>query len=385
MKTIGSYTRRIGLVLGLMCCCFGDTAVCSVTSGPGAGSVPSAVQIGVERNVLKVGEPLLVKVSYVWPQPLIHEITDAVIGEIDHNLNVRVMQESENGLITRSGIGLLRFFKLEEPGGRTYSDRMMLFYDFAQSRLVFDKPGSYVLQASGWTRTSKPVHVEIKSPGEVEKRALELLSEPNAYYFLEYGKGYAGGLVEKEKNLRMKGIETLKEVFDRCGDSTVGKWAGARVGIELVKELARRYTLGEEFMRAYRAGKVKEPLVEEAYACLSAALELPDDFPLREEALLNMISLEIVGGNYENCLTYADELAAKYPAGEFGREAAEIRSEIERLKTEQSDGNQPTDRPAQDEDVARRTTLGVVVGGIGVAIAAGIVLVVLLRKKPRAK
>ena len=41
-------------------------------------------------------------------------------------------------------------------------------------------------------------------------------------------------------------------------------------------------------------------------------------------------------------------------------------------------------RPSSEAD-GGLSVMGVVVGGIGVAIAAGIVLVVLLRKKPRAK
>jgi len=218
--------------------------------------------------------------------------------------------------------------------------------------------------------SSNILNIKAEPSGEAEKRALELLSDPNCYNLLDDGKVLSGAVAERRQH--------LEGVFNQCADTLIGKWAGARVGIELVEELGRKYSPGEEFMRAYRKGEVKEPLVKRAYNCLSAGLDLPDGFPIREEVLLNMVNVEIIKGDYQRCVTYANELGLKYPAGRFGSKAAELLSDIERLKVEEpregSEANVTENVTGRDKH-RNRHILGVL-GGAGViaVVIAGLVV-----------
>jgi len=343
---------------------------CVLVHGAEFSWLPSKIEIDCQKTKIKVGEPLVLKVRFVWPQPMINPETGSVRNVVSANAQIMVTEEVEQESVLRRDSFKAIDLHREGERGDSYGSYIVAFYDFGVSSLMFDKPGVYSLKLTSGKRSSNILTIEVDSAGEAEKEAIELLSDPDYYRFLERGEILSGTAGERRQR--------IQEVFERCSSALVGKWAGARLGIELVEEFTKKYTAAEEFIRAYRKGEAKEPLVEQAYDCLSGGLELPDGFAIREEVLARMISVEITKGNYPKCFEYANELELRYPEGRFGSEAAEIRSTIQRLEVEEPYDASEANVTEIDEP---SSMLFVAVGGAGLAAIVIAGLVVLGKKR----
>jgi len=360
----------------------------SLGSGSTGGfGPPDKVRIAVEKKTVRVGQPLMMKMSLIWEG---QKVDSGLDEEIFHNFVVTAREQSDGGSTVRSEMGWLGDFRLEAGMPVTYSTNITVLYDFEQKRLMLPIEGIYVIEGRCWGRTAEPLRIKVEPPTEAERRALGLLTGPddyNVYGVLYFGEGPSSN-VEEEKRERIKAIETLKRVFEICPDSLMGRLAAARVGIELCRQVGRRHPRTREFMKAYRTGRITEPLVEEAYKYLSAALDLPDvvqlgDGNIREQALDAMITVELYKGNYEKCLAYADELRKKYPFGRFGRKAEENRWELEQLQSEAGSVSRTTEGVAQMVKPHHRGVVWAVVTACMILIGGVVATAVLYGRRKR--
>jgi len=324
---------------------------------------PDRVEVVSENKIIKIGEPLIVKMKLIWE--------DKNIVESDRRgLNIFSTLEIERRINDKYSphfrIGYEASFRLEAGSPATYSTIFFIFYDFRRERLIFSKPGLYIIKGRASGKMSEPLEIEVKPPSQAEKNAIELLTDPNDYGVLMFGVGSSFNR-KKEEQQRLKAIETLKKVFNRNGNSVIGRWAAARVGIELYEQLDEKYRGKnvDKVMEDYRTGKIKEPLVDEAHRYLSAALELPDsmidpsgEFHIRENVLYALLRVEQYKGNYQKCLSYLDELIKRYPEGRFSRrvQEANLRLFFEQLLSKQNENTQTETNPLSEQNVGAYLT-----------------------------
>jgi len=361
-------------------------------SGPTGGlGQPDEVEIAVEDRKIKVGEPLMVEVSLLWDE---ERTGKKIREEISSNFLLIIRPEATESSSAESGVAGLGRFRLQEDLRIRYSGNALVFYDFLKERLVFPDHGRYVIEGQAWGRAAEAVTIEVGPAGEAERCALELITEPNDYMVLYRGEALFYG-VENERRARAKAIETFKKAFQQCEDSVIARWGAARVGIELVNQLRRKYPRKMESIKAHVAGKIREPLVEAAHNYLLAGLGLPENLELpdegvnmREEALFSMITAAEWKGNYEKCLAYVDELGEKYPEGKYGRRASQLRSEIETcLIRDESRYPQGGGQSGPNESAklnTGRNKKGLVFVIVSCVVAAGLIsgIVLLARRKP---
>jgi hypothetical protein len=65
---------------------------------------------------------------------------------------------------------------------------------------------------------------------------------------------------------------------------------------------------------------------------LAMGTGLPDEFAIRENVLFSLSRAEFIKGDYEKAASLLDELAAKYPHGEYGKRATRAKAELLELQ-----------------------------------------------------
>jgi|GEM_PF-1245399 len=274
-------------------------------------------------------------------------------------------------------------FYLENFEGLKYKTNLVIWFGEAwenrevAKRIVFDKPGTYSLSFCMKDRTlSNTLIVKVKdSPSG--KKALSILKEPNDITFL------TTGLCESPDT-----ISTLEELVKRCQGTVLAKWAAARLGLTYFEEFQRRQPSFKKAAELYKQGRLEDGSFKAAYSYLRQATELPDEFPIRSEALGELVELLCVTGELDDALKLSGELVNKYPHTEHGKKARLWEKELAELgQAEQirQAAPDPNKLAGNNEGRGNWQRWLVLAGAVGVAIAAGVVLVVLLRKKPRAK
>lgn len=327
------------------------------------------IEIGTRSLKIKVGEPFVFRLTYRFDKPLVSERTQQVPNGIDHYAYFVLKRSDDARLVGRYRVDDVSL-KLQDGQVSEYAENFIIFYDAGRRKLIFDKPETYVIQVEGWTKTSNSLTINVEPASKLDERAISLLSDPNDYKFLVDGS-------ERFVYNRAERMSHLKAVVDQCKGTLLAKWAAARLGIERAKELWEKYPDGEQFMAKYRRSEIVEPLFENSYKYLGDALELPDEIPTREEVLASIISAEIVRGDYDKAVSYANEMGEKYPHGRYGRRAASARIELEELKKREIEQSQQ----AKMKQAKGSGLLAVVVPvAIGIFVVA-LVLVLWLKKK----
>ena len=290
-----------------------------------------SIEISMDREFIRVGEPLIIKMAYKWEKPLISSITNEVSKYSPHSAHLIVKKGEEEKSMPLKSCVRPSSLQLQGTEGIEYSAHFVFFYDCYNGGLIFNEPGTYTIRMKGYTKVSNSLDITVEAPTELEQKVLSFLPsdpcDPWDYLLLTSGsfEDYKDmpGLPER--------ISRLRNLADQCGETLLGKWAAARLGIEEYEEVGKKHqSLGERFVDRYRNGLIYEPLVEQSYTHLNKSLELPDEFQIREEALYNIIGIELIKGNYNKALSHANELSQKYPKGQFGRNVsvAELQEQI---------------------------------------------------------
>jgi tetratricopeptide (TPR) repeat protein len=291
-----------------------------------------SIEISMDREFIRVGEPFIIKMTYRWEKPLISSRTNEISQYCSHSAQLIVKKGEEEKSMQLAPYIEPRILQLQGTEGIEYSAYFVFFYDFYNGGLIFNEPGTYTIRMKGFTKFSNSLDVIVKPPTELQQKGLSLLSsDPCAPwdYILLTGAGTIQDY--KEMPELSERITRIRKLADQCGETLLGKWAAAKLGIEEYEEVERQYDhLGERFVYMYRNGLIKEPLVEQSYNHLIKALVLPDEFLIREDALYNIIGIELIKGDYNKALSHAKELRQKYPKGKFGKRdsVANLQDEI---------------------------------------------------------
>ena len=323
---------------------------------------PSSIELNSNNISIRVGDPLILKLVYKYEEPLLKSTTREIIESIRHHAYLTIENSEGHFLTNRFPIYPLDL-TLKNNRGLEYGEQFVFFYHPGENRLIFPIPGTYTVTVTGYTVVSNPLSITVEPPSEPQRRALSLLSDPNDYFFLQYGE-------HEYPEKRPERISHLQQVVKQCEGTLLAKWAAARLGLEYFEDFHKKHPSFQTFKVKQQQGEIEEPLFDQAHKYLSTGTELSEEFPIREKVLYQLSRTEVIEGNYEKAFSLLDELATKYPHGEYGSRANNAKKEMERLR----ELEQAT-QPALWSQPSFLTFAG---AGIAIAVA---VLIILVRKK----
>ena len=367
-------------LLGLLFTCFLlNPALYAHTTGH--DNTPTSVEITSPKTTIDIGEPLILKLTYKFEEPQMNAETGDIHSGIPHRSCLLIeLKDADNDWLVnypdfspfeKEGVKYHALelqslnLNVQDEQGLEYSGYFLISYNHYKKGLTFDEPGKYrICMISTANKIfSNVMDLQITSQMQEEKCAL---LDPNGCDFL-MGINRDWELF-KDPNYRSKTMVNLKSIVEQCPDSLLSKLAAARIGLESFYDA--------EFKRTEARREKREPsrqLYQEAKVYLQIGLDLPDDFPIRQEILYRLIEIEEENveenKNYSKALSYLDELITKYPAGKYGKQAPGWKKEVVELQElQERELGQSTNTPLGQSQ--RRIALPVVVA----AVAAGIVL-----------
>jgi len=298
----------------------------AIVFGVGKASLSRVgARLSAEMNTICVGEPLICKLKYMYETD-----SNAPPKEVLHGARVDVIDSNDHTIVQRYRVFPSLLFRERTKGLVTYSGDFSLFWNTqTKEGLIFDRPGRYEVtltyQADLDQESFRPLSVVVKAASKSNLRALALLSDPNDYAFLELGE-------HDYPDRRPERMAHLKKVVEQCEGTLLAKWSAGRLGVEYFEEFHRKHPSFIKFKAKYRGGEIKEPLFDQALDYLSMGTDLPDEFALRENVLYLRSRVEFIKGDYEKAASLFDELAAKYPHGEYGKRATRAKAELLELQ-----------------------------------------------------
>ncbi len=342
-----------------------------------------AIEMKAINPSIKVGEPLILELKYVFSTPRLAQNSEEILKSYNHgDVGIRFYIKNSKGENTLCQISAPEF-PCKDGKGLIYTGYVNLFFFMDTSekaKLLFSEQGKYTvtifaeqesLKEMLGDKAPKPLVVDVKPAGEQEKKALSILTGEFDLLILE----------SPDSDMKLTeypdAMERFKQVVEQCPDTMLAKMAAARLGIERVKELEKKYG-SEESLEKYRKTDIKDPLVESTNMYLKLAYQLPDEFPVRENVLYGLIQIDYINGNATNIFSFCDELAAKYPQGRYGKNALKNKGYIKEFIEKR-----PDLFIAEATQPQEKKPLGVALPITGAAVAAIVIagLVLFSRKK----
>jgi hypothetical protein len=269
---------------------------------------------------ISVGQPFLFQVVCKLDQPLISSSTNK-ISEIYHLTPYIVIDHEEANFSLERDKLFPEELYLRQGQEAEYYQNYSLFYCYVAEekfRLMFPVPGKYTIKVRGRTKSSVPLVLDVKHASKLEEKALSILTGGTDLAIL--------GSVESDTLKDYPEVmDRFQQVVEQCPDTMLAKMAAARLGIEEIKEFQEKHTGDANMYEKYR----KDPMFETAYKHLNMAYQLPEVVTIRENALYNLVTIEIINGNAEKSLSLIDELAAKYPLGKYGKRAVRDKNDVQ--------------------------------------------------------
>jgi len=313
--------KKTGYVFILLCILYYSSA---------EADYPKEVEISSKYKQINAGQPLIIILTYKFEQPQLSARSGEILTSMSPKANVQVKKNGE--VIFDPGYWYLGQYglHLQDNKGLTYSGNFILFYDSFKKGLIFDTPGIYTIFIR-ITREmiSKPLEITVTSASQSEKKVLSLLSDPNDYNFL-----LRGG--DKHLKKHPERISNLKQVIDQFEGNLLAKMGAAHLGLEYFEEFHKKHPSFEKFKVLRSKGEIKEPLFDQASKYLVTGATLPDEFPIREDVLKQLMRIKYMDGNYAEAISIIDEVRAKYPKGKYGRKATKWKEELLELKKRES-------------------------------------------------
>ena len=254
-------------------------------------------EIATKNSTISIGEPLVVELTYHLKKPLISRTTNEKNKEIDNGLSLQIDFDSSGSAKEYR----LYPFKLilQDESGLEYKGTFVLWYDYFAKKLYFDKSGKYTLQACSKKDQifSNSIVVQVRPERYKTQEALSSLTDPDDYLFVLHG-------LDDYPEKREARLSRLKQVEEQSQGTILEKWIAARLGIECFNDVLN-------------SSEKQQVKIDEAIVFLDKGIDLPDEFPIREEVVYTLASIESVNGNRERTESLKDELVRKYPHGKF--------------------------------------------------------------------
>lgn len=299
---------------------------------------PASIEISSSKATINFGEPLILMVTCKFEEPPRNAKTKDILPNIHRGSALLVeLKDADNDWLAKYPdftpreieevkyypVGLeTSTFNVRDKQGLEYTAYFIISYNRHKKNLVFSEPGAYKICVGCAGIFSNVIDLEVTSKAPEENCAL---SDPNDYRFLMG----ANSNLFKDPDSYSKTIANLKNIIKRCPDSLLSKLAAARLGIEnqRVDEIERSKARRERREPSW-------PLFKEANRYYREALKLPDDFPIRQKILNQLIEFEMLNKNFQLALSYATELGDKYPKGRYGKTAHSGKEEIKKEEEE---------------------------------------------------
>jgi tetratricopeptide (TPR) repeat protein len=299
---------------------------------------PVSIEINSSQAITHLGEPLFLKVTYQFDKPPRNADTNDILSEISGEIFTLVeLKDNDKDWLAKyhsftpfetDGVKFYptdfkvtsSILNVQGEQGLEYSTYFLISYHPFKKDFVFSESGIYRICVTDNQIFSNIINLEVV-PNTTETTCT--LPDPNDYRFL---MGEISNLY-KDADSYSKTIANLKNIIKRCPNSLLAKLAAARLGVESQRV--------DEIERSKARRERREPsrlLFIEANEYYRKALELPDDFPIRQQILWQLAEFEMLDKNYQQAFSYVTELNAKYPKSKYGKKAVEAKKELEELK-----------------------------------------------------
>ncbi|MBN2591573.1 MAG: hypothetical protein JXA96_17030 [Sedimentisphaerales bacterium] len=395
--------RNIIIVILIVCIIF-DLSFCIDFA---QGSIPVSVEVSSPQKTIRIGEPLFVLLTCRFKEQQKDPDEESVYPSFGHRCDILIEFKDEDkkwidtllaehpdadfSLIPGNEESIKWYplhlkghipesLYVQDKDGLEYGAYFLALYNPYKKGVIFDKPGKYKISGFSYEYTNKVVlsnTIEIN----VASKSLPndcILPDPNYCDFLMGNRE----LLKNKPEYSSKVFSFLENIIKKCPDTLFAKIAAARLGIENTKSFEYKYSETRTFIEQYRKGKIKDPLIESAKKYLSIAYGLPDEIPIRETAIYNLATFELFDGNATKAFSIYDELAAKYPQGNYGKKALRDKKDSQEFID-----NHPDLFIAEATQPQEQKPLGVAlpIAGAAVAVIAIAGLILFSRKKKQKK
>ncbi len=194
---------------------------------------------------------------------------------------------------------------------------------------IFGRVGQFKVSNHVGTpgQSTASIHVEVQPVSPETQKALVFLSDPNNLVFL---------LAEDpDKPNRASQFENM---VAQCQKTILGRMMAARLGIEYFRQMEEETSSVRLRAEHKRTGQ-RHPLWVKARTYLTNGVTLPDEFVVREEALLDLATVEWIEDDYEKTTAALNELIQKYPNTRWGKGAAKGKANVEEIRRKEKLSN----------------------------------------------
>ena len=333
---IDTFKNKILLVILLSC----FLSVQTVYGHTGYFAKPVSVEISSPKTVIDIGEPLILKLTYKLEEPPRETETDNILSRISLSSVLLIeLKDTDNDWLKnypdfnsfdfkKDGV---QYYPLElqhlhlhaqDAQGLEYTGYFLVLYNHYKKDLTFDKTGNYKICTLTSSDKIFSNFIDLQVTTQMEEEKCALLDQSSCDFLM----GIDRKLFD-DPNYRSKIKRNLKGIVDHCQNNLLSQLAAARLGIESLKD----YEADRSSARSENRESSKQ-LFQEAHCYLTSGLNLPDDFPLRQEILYRLIEIELESKNFTQAISYSNELCIKYPKGKYGKQAVKMKVELKKLK-----------------------------------------------------
>jgi len=303
-----------------------------VSSESFAHSTVSEVQILSKNNEIRVGKPYIVRLTVNLASPNVKPDTKKVLPNWIQGgfFKITCLTDEPNSFVKLKAFPLS--LSIMDQKGTKYGASFTLFYGHGAKKLLFDEPGKYSVQfVLSRSELSNTLDLAVNESTRNGIKALALLSDPDDYLLLEFG-----GL-DFDRDEKLESISHLQQVTAQFSNTLLAKWCAARLGIEYFKDFQKKHPSIKKFKAGLENDGIKEPLYQKACEYLTTGAQLPDEFPIREEVLWNLCSIEHIRGNFDKAISLLDELSVSAESSQARKKALRHKAELLKLKKQASE------------------------------------------------
>ena len=136
-----------------------------------------SIEISTKQTSIRLGEPLLVKLSYRFKKAQVSPRTGAVYGKIPHSASIQIEKGEASSTIRDYPIYPFHL-NLEDKLGLEYSAVFILWYNYHDKKTFLDSSGDYTIRVRDFKKyVSNPMAITVKPESDLEQKASIILPE----------------------------------------------------------------------------------------------------------------------------------------------------------------------------------------------------------------
>lgn len=297
--------------------------LCIIQCSSTRADYPKEIEISIKQKQIKVGQPLILQLTYKFDEPQISTGKDEFLLSLSPHATAEIKRGDE--VVLEKGFHFKQNdLYLQNEQGTMYSGNFVFFLDSSikRQRLIFEEPGTYTIIVKATAEViAPPISIMVESASESDKKLLSMFSYPLDYAFLTNNS-------EAHFKKRPDRIEHIKKIIEGFKSHVLARLAAAHLGLNYMKKFQDEHASFIAYSEERQNALINGTLFKDAHNYLTIGVKLPDEFPIREDVLKELIVAEFIKGNRKSCAAFLDELGAKYPKGKHGRKAAKWKQEL---------------------------------------------------------